>query len=175
MCGASLLSAPLPKASEAPPVPVSASPTADVVAEPAQGRPRPVVESSPSISGPSFLGLSNPAPGNPAPRKRASLSIDPQSTGGSNLDYLLDEEEPEHHWGIGKILLILIALALAVGLCYLRFNNQGFWWLSELNKSAAVAQNSSTTDTTSAPASSPSITPHPQPPAQPNAAPPPQP
>jgi hypothetical protein len=175
MCGASLLPAPVPKAAAPPPVPVAASPTAEVVAEPARARPRPVAESSPSISGPSFLGLNDPARSNPAPRKRASLSIDPKSTAGSNLDYLLDEEEPEHHWGIGKILLILIALALAVGFGYLRFKNQGLAWLNEVRKPTAVAQNSSTPDTTAAPGSSPSITPDPQPPAQPTAAPPPQP
>jgi len=175
MCGASLLPAPVPKTAAPPPVPVAASPTAEVVAEPARVRPRPVAESSPSISGPSFLGLNDPARSSPAPRKRASLSIDPQSTSGSNLDYLLDEEEPQHHWGIGKILLILIALALAVGFGYLRFKNQGLAWLNEVKKSAAVAQNSSTPDTTAAPASSPSITPDFQTPAQPTTAPAPQP
>jgi hypothetical protein len=171
MCGASLLATPAPKAAEPQAVPVAASPTAaGVVAEPAHDRPRPVVESSSSISGPSFLGLNDPGPNQGAPRKRASLSIDPHSAPGSNLDYLLDEEEPQHHWGIGKFLLILIALALAVGFGYLRFKDQGLAWLSGLKKPAVVAQDSTTPDTTAPPASSPSITPDPQPPVQPAAA-----
>jgi hypothetical protein len=173
MCGASLLATPAPKAAEPQAVRVAASPTAEVVVT--HNRPRPVVESSSSISGPSFLGLNDPGPGQPVPRKRASLSIDPHSAPVSNLDYLLDEEEPPHHWGIGKILLILIALALAVGFGYLRFKNQGLEWLNGLKKPAAVAQNSPTPDTTAASAPSPSITPDPQPPAQPTGAAPPQP
>jgi type IV secretory pathway VirB10-like protein len=113
--------------------------------------------------------LNDPTPGRSA-RKRASLSIDPHSAPGSNLDYLLDEEEPQHHWGIGKILLILIALALAVGFGYLRFKNQGLAWLNGLKKpTATVTQGPSTPDSTNAPAPSPSITPEVQPPAQPAA------
>jgi Sel1 repeat-containing protein len=175
MCGASLLSAPAAKPAEPQPVSVAASPTASqVVAERAQESPRAAVQSpaSSSISGPSFLGLNDPAPSKSAPRKRASLSIDPHSAPGSNLDYLLDEEEPEHHWGIGKILLILIALALAAGFGYLRFKNQGLAWLNPSKKPSAVVQSSP--DTTP-PASSPSVTPDSQPEAQPNAAAPPQP
>ena len=176
MCGASLLAASAPKSAESQPVPVSASPsTAQVVAGPSQDSPRSVVERPSSISGPSFLGLSDPVSSKSVPRKRASLSIDPHSGAGSNLDYLLDEEEPQHHWGIGKILLILIALALAVGFGYLRFKNQGLAWLNGLKKPAAVAQNSPTPDAATEPASSPSITADPQPTPQTIAASPPQP
>jgi hypothetical protein len=178
MCGASLLSSSAPKPGEPQPVSVAAAPTATRVgAEPAQEPPRSVAEgsSSSSISGPSFLGLNDPTPSRQAPRKRASLSIDPHSTPGSNLSYLLDEEEPTHHWGIGKILLILIALGLAAGFGYLRFKEQGLAWLNPSKKPpAAVAQNSSTPDTTTTP-SSPSGTPDSQPSAQPSAAAPPQP
>jgi hypothetical protein len=119
--------------------------------------------------------LNDPAPNRNAPRKRASLSIDPHSAPGSNLDYLLDEEEPAHHWGIGKILLILIALGLAAGFGYLRFKNQGLAFLNPSKKPSAVAQNSPTPDTTTTPASSPSITPESQPSPQPTAAAPAQP
>lgn len=173
MCGASLLSSPAPKPAEAQPVSVAASPAAtEAVAEPARGSPRPVVERPSSISGPSFLGLSDPAPSRTAPRKRASLNIDPHSAPGSNLDYLLDEEEPTHHWGIGKILLILIALGLAVGFGYLRFKNQGLAWLNPSKKPSAVVQNSPTPDTTTPPPTSPtpSITLDSPTPAQPTAA-----
>jgi len=176
MCGASLLSSPAPGPVEAQPVSVAASPTAtEAIAEPAQDSTRSAVESPSSISGPSFLGLNDPAPNRNAPRKRASLSIDPHSAPGSNLDYLLDEEEPRHHWGIGKILLIFIALGLAAGFGYLRFKNQGLALLNPSKKPSAVVQNSPTPDTTSTPASSPSITPESQPSPQPVAAAPPQP
>jgi hypothetical protein len=84
----------------------------------------------------------------PAPRKRASLSIDPHSTRGSrNLDYLLDDDEGHRGGGAGKFFLILIALALAIGLGYLRWKNHGFPWLtSGSNKPSAVAQNTTPTD-----------------------------
>jgi hypothetical protein len=172
MCGASLLST--TAATSAPPQPVSvaapapsATQAAPATAAESRRSTTAVSETSPSISGPSFLGLNNPAPSRSA-RKRASLSIDPHSAPGSNLDYLLDEEEPQHHWGIGKILLILIALALAVGFGYLRFKNQGLAWLNGLKKSTAtVTQGPSAPDSTNAPASSPSVTPEVQPPAQP--------
>jgi len=165
MCGASLLSSTEPVSVTAPVPSASQSAAAPAPAETSRPSP-PDSDTSPSISGPSFLGLNDR--GRSAPRKRASLSIDPDSAPGSNLEYLLDEEEPQHHWGIGKILLILIALALAVGFGYLRFKNQGLAWLNGLKKpTAAVAQNSSTPDTTNAPAASPSITPDSQPPVQP--------
>jgi hypothetical protein len=175
MCGASLLPASAPKPAESQPVPVAASPsTAQVVARPTQDSPRSVVERPSSISGPSFLGLNDQGPSRSAPRKRASLSIDPHSAAGSNLDYLLDEEEPRHHWGIGKILLILIALGLAASFGYLRFKNQGLAWLNPSKKPPA-AQSEPAPDAATAPASSPSITPESQPAPQPTAASPPQP
>lgn len=112
------------------------------------------------ISGPSFLGLNDPAP---APRRRGSLSIDPLSidprsidpqsaSGSSNLDYLLEDDEPEpRRGGAGKLVLIVVALALAVGLGYLRWKDQGFGWLGSQGggKPAAAqnaAQNSDATD-----------------------------
>ena len=169
MCGGSLLATPPTKPAEPQHVSVAATPTATrAVAGPAQEPARPVAEGSSSISGPSFLGLNDPAPGRGAPRKRASLSIDPHSAPGSNLDYLLDEEEPTHHWGIGKILLILIALGLAAGFGYLRFKDQGLAWLNPSKKPSA-AQNSTAPDTTTPPPSTSSTT-ESQPPPQPSAA-----
>ena len=76
MCGATLLSAPpasptLRSATPGATAPFAApSPVRSQTAE----APR-VPDDSPVISGPSFLGLSDPAP-----RKRASLSIDPHSS-----------------------------------------------------------------------------------------------
>jgi hypothetical protein len=174
MCGATLLVSPAPAA--APPQPVSVAASKSPVAESAAAAPAPdphraataVSQAPASISGPSFLGLNQPAAPTRSSRKRASLSIDPHSTPGSNLEYLLDEEEPHRPWGIGKILLILIALGLAIGFGYLRFKNQGLAWLSGLKKpTASVAQNSTSTDATNTPAASSSITPETQPPAQP--------
>ena len=176
MCGGSLLATPPAKPAESQSVSVAAAPTATrAVAGPAQEPPRPVAEGSSSISGPSFLGLNDPAPGRGAPRKRASLSIDPHSAPGSNLDYLLDEEEPTHHWGIGKILLILIALGLAAGFGYLRFKDQGLAWLNPSKKPSAAAQNSTAPDTTTTPPPSTNTTTESQPPPQPSAAAPSQP
>src|SRR5215471_3454713 len=174
MCGATLLSQPGPAATPPQPVPVAAPkpPAAEAAAAPApktdSHRSATAVSETPAaISGPSFLGLNQPVSGTRSTRKRASLSIDPHSAEGSNLDYLLDEEEPHRPWGIGKILLILIALGLAVGFGYLRFKNQGLAWLSGLKKPASVAQNSTSTDATNSAAPSLSITPETQPPAQP--------
>jgi len=173
MCGATLLAPPAPAA--APPQPVSVAapkpPAMEAAAAPAPApeprRSATAVSETPAISGPSFLGLNQPASSPRSSRKRASLSIDPHSGQGSNLDYLLDEEEPSRPWGIGKILVIMIALGLAVGFGYLRFKNQGLAWLSGLKKPASVAQNSTSPDTTNQPAPSSSITPETQPPAQP--------
>ena len=174
MCGATLLSQPGPAATPPQPGPAAAPkpPATEAAAAPGPGagsrRSATAVRETPAaISGPSFLGLNEPVSGTRSSRKRASLSIDPNSAEGSNLDYLLDEEEPRRPWGIGKILLILIALGLAVGFGYLRFKNQGLAWLSGLKKPASVAQNSTSPDTTNQPAAVPSITPETQPAAQP--------
>ena len=105
-------------------------------------RPAPPQSEEPTfITGPSFLGLNDPSP-----RKRASLNSDSHSRSG-NLDYLLDDEEPRRG-GAGKFILILLALALAVGFGYLRWKNQGLPWLhTNPNKPAAAAENSDATDT----------------------------
>jgi len=163
MCGTSLLSAPEATPAQPKPPQPAAPPATSAAARPqAVETPRittPVAEEAPSISGPSFLGLSDPAPRKDSPGRRATLSIDPHSAPGSNLDYLLDDEEQPHHWGIGKIFVILLALALAVGFGYLRWRKTGLSFLTK--KPAAVAQNS--TDSTSPPTSTPGITPEPQP------------
>ena len=171
MCGATLLSAPSAAPAQPQHVPAAApSPSAEAVAARPEPPPppraaAPVREATPAISGPSFLGLNDPPPA--SERKRARLSIDPHSTSGSNLDYLLDDEEQPRHWGPGKILLILIALALAIGFGYLRWKNQGLALLNPPKKPSAAAQSSATPDA-NAPSPSPRITEEPQasPPAQ---------
>jgi hypothetical protein len=133
--------------------------------------PQHIPQHVPHISGPSFLGLNDPAP-----RKRASLSIDPHGApSSSNLDYLLEDEEEPRSGGAGKFVLIVVALALAVGLGYLRWKNHGFPSLgSGASKPSAVAQNSDPTDasatTASNPASSSPTTPASQPAGSPASA-----
>lgn len=147
MCGTSLL-APASVAAQPQPVPVAAQAPSvpETVAHPEPPRaPAPPRSEAPSISGPSFLGLNDPAPPSEE-RKRASLSIDPNSSSGSNLDYLLEDEEQPRHWGPGKILLILIALALAVGFGYLRWKGQGLSALNPPKKPAATVPESTASD-----------------------------
>ena len=175
MCGNTLLSPPVPAstpvaetqtqraASAGPSIPEGPAPHREPARPVAPPPPPPSrSEEAPLISGPSFLGLSDPNP-----RSRATLTIDPRSSHDpGNLDYLLDDED-HHRGGAGKYVLILIALALAVGFGYLRWRNQGFPWLNiGPSKPTAAAQNSPPSDTSSsATPANPSITPEPQPPA----------
>jgi hypothetical protein len=152
MCGAKLSPAPVEVASlpaqgtamrtsttAAAPSPIPVRPQAASAPRPLSPQP----EEVPPISGPSFLGLSDPAP-----RKRANLNSDSHRS-SRNLDYLLDDDEPRRG-GAGKFFLILLALALAVGFGYLRWKNQGLPWLHATpNKPAAAAENSDATDTSS--------------------------
>lgn len=132
-------------------------------------------QDSPSISGPSFLGLNDPAPRSSSPRQRASLSIDPsQAPVPGSLDYLLEDDEEPKPSGAWKYVLIVVALALAVGFGYLRWKNQGLAWLNpSAKKPAAAVQEPDTTTSSSptpapvasTPGSTPSVTPDSQPPA----------
>ena len=177
MCGATLLApAPVPPK----PQPVSAplpGPTpirgeAAPLASSEPPRAPAATEDSPSISGPSFLGLSNPPARSPVSRSRASLSTDSSHAPSSrSLDYLLEDDEEPRASGAWKYLFILIALGLAVGLGYLRWKNQGLPWLNVLVKKPAAATMTAPDTTsgtsTSAPgvspaSSTPSITPEPQ-------------
>jgi hypothetical protein len=92
----------------------------------------------PIITGPSFLGLSAPGPyvERHAERHGERDSLRPSS----NLDYLLeDEEEPQRGWG--KLIMIVVALALVVGLSYLHWRQGGFEWArGGDNKPAAAKQ-----------------------------------
>jgi hypothetical protein len=117
--------------------PASAQSTGDTARADRTPRASAPTEESPTISGPSFLGLNEPAP-----RKRGSLSIDPGGANSRNLDYLLDDEEEPRRGGAGKYVLILVALGLAVGLGYLRWRGQIQGWLgSDSKKPSATAQN----------------------------------
>ena len=153
MCGTSLLQAPSTApagASSKPPIAAPAAGTVAGATRPAAPAPRaqaPPSEEYPIISGPSFLGLNQPPP---SPQRKATLSIDPHGPSSGNLDYLLeDEEHPKG--GAGKFILIVVALALAVGFGYLRWRNQGLPFLG----SRAVKPSAATESTGAADASSP--------------------
>jgi len=89
--------------------------------------------SVPVTSGPSILGLSTPGPA--VDRHAEDDPLRPSS----NLDYLLeDEDEEEPRGGWGKLILIVAALALAVGFGYLNFKQGGFDWLNGGDKKAAA-------------------------------------
>lgn len=160
MCGATLLeSAAVAAGSQASSTTatVAATPGVPAQADRAQSAPAetraaepPYSSSEPEsgISGPSFLGLNNPPP-----RRRASLSVDPRGASSRDLDYLLEDSEEPKRGGGGKILLILVALALAAGFGYLRWKNQGFGWMGAgSNKPSPTAQAPSGTDSASQPA-----------------------
>jgi hypothetical protein len=197
MCGATLLPAPQagtasteaaatavvparPASAISPPAPPPpASPPSAPQNTTAPRAAAPVTEEHPIISGPSFLGLNEPAP-----RKRTSLSINPDAApSSSNLDYLLEDDEEPRRGGAGKFILIMVALALAAGLGYLRWKNQNFGWLSSgSSKPAAATQPSDAADSTaatpsagSASNSSPAVVPSPSQPATDSASTPPSP
>ena len=108
----------------------------------------------PIISGPSFLGLNKAAEPRASDRlsdptegeQHPLASFDSRDRYSSNLDYLLqDEEEPKRGWG--KLLAVVIALALLGGFGYLRWKEGGFDWLIKGQKTTqAVDSTSSTTD-----------------------------
>lgn len=161
MCGSTLLAAPpiaesvtQRAASAVTEVPVSAPVVTPAVRPPEPPRaparppsnpvPRPparVEEESPVVSGPSFLGLNNPGP-----RSRGDLSINPESSSRS-LDYLLDDEEPAPGGGSGKIIALLIIVALLAGFGYMTWRHEGVGWLTSMfSKRPAATQASSDTD-----------------------------
>lgn len=148
MCGTTLLSTPAvaetatQRAASAgtaspSPAPVTIVPPVEPPPRPAQPRPAEEVRESrdshdsdyvPVISGPSFLGLSDPNP-----RKRATLRADGQEARGSrNLDYLLDDEPEEEGGGVGKIIVLLIFFALLGGFAYMTVKSHGIGWLTAL-------------------------------------------
>jgi len=183
-CGTSLLPAP------APPVAVRSESASQAAAMRAPAPPTPAApraaapayeEDVPAISGPSFLGLNAPASRNSDRGSSRGLSSHSSRTSG-NLDYLLDDEEPKS--SAGKIFLILIALALAVGFGYLRWRHEGLSALmsgwqkpsaaapsSDSSPPASSAGTPSPTPDSSSAASQPAPTPS-QPAATPSAGPP---
>ena len=86
---------------------------------------RPVIS-----GGPSLLGLN--VPGTDTGSGRADSGRDALRP-SSSVEYLLeDEEEPRRGWG--KLILVVVALALAVGFGYLHWKQGGFDWLNAGDK-----------------------------------------
>ncbi len=103
-------------------------------------KPQPPIEPSsqrsspePVITGSSFLGLNKPA---------ADHGHDEHGQHSSrNLDYLLeDEEEPKRGWS--RLLLIVLALALAGGFGYIHWKQGGFAWVNGAKKPVATTPES---------------------------------
>jgi hypothetical protein len=162
MCGATLIGnappakaapVPVPKVIKPEPSPVTPAivvPTTAPVA-PAPVAPEPELRFATRLAPPagssrtsqnttpSFLGLNDPVAG-PAADVR-----DSRERSSGNLDYLLedDEEEPKRGWG--KLLLVVIALALAGGFGYLRWKQGGFDWVTG-DKKPAVESSQTTPD-----------------------------
>jgi hypothetical protein len=151
MCGATLF-ATTPVPNQAPAVapagiPAAARPAAPAPVSvpaglgdaPVERRPAPPPaydagrSSKPVISGPSFLGLSTPGPHVERHPERDPLRP------SSNLDYLLeDEEEPRRGWG--KLILAVVAMAMALGFGYLHWKQGGFDWLNAVDKKPVAAK-----------------------------------
>lgn len=93
-----------------------------------------MADDEPTIAGPSFLGLNKPS--NRPAANDSYNPHDPLRTSSGSLDYLLedDEEEPKRGWG--KVILAVVALALAMGFGYLHWKQGGFDWLNGDKKSA---------------------------------------
>jgi zinc-ribbon domain len=190
MCGTTLL-APAPSTNKPQAVGVGSTSSTRSEAVPSRApaetvrkAPVPPPDDTPSISGPSFLGLNNPPPSRETAAKRASISIDPNSAPpASNLHYLLEDEEEHKGSGLWKFILILVALGLAVGFGYLRWKNQGFAWLNPPAKKPAITEEqpgagdipasspgstavpTSATPSSTTPSNSPAVQPAAQPPA----------
>jgi len=101
----------------------------------------------PVITGHSFLGLNTPAGQSGTGRTglRSDRIPGAQADAGrdalrpsSNVDYLLEvEEEPRR--GAGKLILLVVALALAAGFGYLHWKQGGFDWLNAGDKKPTAA------------------------------------
>jgi zinc-ribbon domain len=126
-----------------PAAPVAA-PVAPTAAVPSQA-PIASAQPGPVISGPSFLGLDKVemerAPA--APARELNLRPEPQERTSGNLDYLLEDDE-ERKSGAWKVVLIVVALALAGGFGYLRMRNGGLDWLTAGPKKPAATTSDST-------------------------------
>jgi hypothetical protein len=93
----------------------------------------------PVISGPSFLGLNQPGHSQSGfQRSDSDRGRDLLRPSGS-VDYLLeDDEEPKRGWG--KVIFVLVALALAGGFGYLHWKQGGFNWIYGSGTKPAATQ-----------------------------------
>ncbi|HKN15539.1 MAG TPA: zinc-ribbon domain-containing protein [Candidatus Sulfotelmatobacter sp.] len=155
--------APAPRSAETR-IPSNAARSAtEAVPAPAERHAAPV-NSSPVITGPSFLGLNKPADGRSGDQQGShhGHGRGNDSWGGSsrNVDYLLEDDEDEPKRGWGKLAAVVIALALVAGFGYLRWKQGGFDWLTNDRKPAAAqpSQNPADSATVAGAAASPTAT-----------------
>ena len=101
--------------------------------------PRPERAPEPSITGPSFLGLNVASSGRSGdPYDHRSSDANDHFHPSSNVDYLLDDDEDEPKRGGGKLILFIVALALAVGFGYMHWKRGGFDWVNIAVKKATA-------------------------------------
>lgn len=118
------------------------------------------VNSSPVITGPSFLGLNKPGDARSEDQHGSHHGHGHDSWGGSsrNVDYLLEDDEDEPKRGWGKLAAVVIALALVGGFGYLRWKQGGFDWLTNDRKPAAARPSQNAADSATAPGATASPT-----------------
>lgn len=141
MCGTPLVANPWPTASAQPRTAAPQSSTQGSRPALEEQRPIPRRDDRPTITGPSILGLNQPASGS------HYGANDPHGSPG-NVSYLLedDEEEPKRGWW--KIILVVLALALAGDFGYLRWKQGGFDWVTGGEKKPAQDMASSGAENT---------------------------
>ncbi|MGB9284800.1 MAG: zinc-ribbon domain-containing protein [Candidatus Sulfotelmatobacter sp.] len=137
--------APLRPSAEAriPRVPVSAG--REAASQAVEDRVPPPVDTTPVITGPSFLGLNKPGDGRGADPHGSHHEFgrghNPWERPSRNADYLLeDDDEPRRGWG--KLAMVVVALVLAGGFGYLHWKQGGFDWLINGKRAAPTAAES---------------------------------
>jgi len=128
---------------------------------------RPLVETRPEPSA-THVARESDAP-NPAPAYTGGMfNLGAPSDKARDLDYLLEDDE-EHKSNTGLVLLTIIALALVVGLGWVRWRNGGFPYLKALTSSSQPKPTSPTDSSAEPPATdeqpNPAASSSPQPPA----------
>ncbi|MGA7169640.1 MAG: zinc-ribbon domain-containing protein [Candidatus Sulfotelmatobacter sp.] len=126
-----------------PRVPVSAG--REAASQAVEDRVPPPVDTTPVITGPSFLGLNKPGDGRGADPHGSHHEFgrghNPWERPSRNVDYLLeDDDEPRRGWG--KLAMVVVALVLAGGFGYLHWKQGGFDWLINGKRAAPTAAES---------------------------------
>ena len=113
---------------------------------------RPLVETRPEP--PANPVARDPEPSAPAPAYTGGMfNLGAPPDKGRDLDYLLEDDE-EHKSNTGLVLLTIVALALVVGLGWIRWRNGGFPYLKSLTSSSQPKPASPTDSSAQPPANS---------------------